>query len=152
VFEATGATNGTDSITGFTVGAAGDVLNFSAANIDGNGTSTAPTLAGVLTANPGATDVSGTVVRLVNIVDGQDVMTADGLQTALRAGGEYANLNLADSGSFIVLAANNQDAGTTNAYLVTDGDATGGVLESVALIGTLSNVDIDNFTAANFLV
>ena len=149
VFAATAAANGSDIITDFTVGVGGDVLNFSAFAIDGNGTATAPAaIAVVLAANPGATDIAGTIARLVDIGGGEDITTAAGLQTALAAG-EYANINMAASSKAIIITSATNGADNDFVFYATS-DA-GGVI-TVSLVATLNNVDIDNYVTANFLI
>jgi len=141
VLEATAAGNGVDSIIGFTAGTGGDVLV-----IDAFLNATA--MNAVLTANPGAgVNVENDVNLLVDIVDGQDITTAAGLTTALAAGGEYANINMAINSSAVFVTAASSSATTQNVFYATS-DAAGAI--TVTLVGTISGVDIDNFVAANF--
>ncbi len=149
VFANTAANNGQDTITDLTVGAGGDVLNFSAFTPYGG---IQPYfLPSVLTANvsPGSGNVTNLISRLVDIAGGQDITTAEGLTTALAVGGEYANLDLVANAKAIFITSASSDPGNNFVFYATS-DATGAV--TATLVGTLSNVDIDNFVLSNFLV
>ena len=118
--------------------------------IDTNGTFDTPaSLSAVLTSNPsGRTPVAGTIVRLVEINDGQDITTASGLQIALATGGEYANLDMTPNSKaiFITSATNNSDADYIF-FATSDGD---GVI-TVALVGQIAaNSDIDLYVNTGF--
>ena len=145
VFEATAADNGNDAITGFTAGGGvgADVLDpdlFLGA--------TAAAMNAVLTANPGsATDVEDDVNLLVDIAGGENITTAAGLQTALAAGGEYGNIDMAVSSKAIFVTAANEDPGTQ--YLFYANSDTNADI-AVELVGTLASVDINDFVAADF--
>lgn len=141
VLADTAANNGTDAIVGFAAGATGDVLV-----IDAFLNATA--MNAKLTANPGAgVDVEADVNLLVDIVDGNDITTAAGLTAAVAAGGEYANINMANSSSAVFVTAANSNAGTQYVFYATS-DGAGAI--TATLVGTVSAVDIDNFVAANF--
>jgi Ca2+-binding RTX toxin-like protein len=152
VFGATAAANGADIFTDLTVGAGGDVLDFSAFAIDGNATATAPgVFVAADTANPGAsTDIAGTVRRLVDIAGAQDITTAAGLTTALAAGGEYANIDMAANSKAIIIVSATGGADADFIFFATS-DAAGVI--SVTLVGTTTNnVTIGNYVAGNFLI
>jgi hypothetical protein len=144
VLADTAANNGTDAIVGFTAGATaagGDVLVIDAFR-------DAVAMNAKLTANPGAgVDVETDVNLLVDIVDGNDITTAAGLTAAVAAGGEYANINMANSSSAVFVTAVNSSSTTQYVFYATS-DGAGAI--TATLIGTISNVDIDNFVAANF--
>ncbi|NCV70128.1 MAG: hypothetical protein EBW55_05355, partial [Betaproteobacteria bacterium] len=149
VFASTAALNGTDTLADFVAGGV-DVLDFSAFGIDGNGAFNTPaSLSAVLTSNPsGPTPVAGTIVRLVDITDGQDITTATGLQTALATGGEYVNLYMAKDSKaiFITSATNGSDA---DYIFFATSNATGVI--TVALVGqTAANSDIDSYLTTGF--
>ena len=106
VFEASGSANGTDTINAFD---STDVLDFSLFF----STTNIVALNAVLTANPGVSSVENDVNRLVEIVGGQDLSTASGLAAALASGGEYANINMANSSKAIFITADSSDADET---------------------------------------
>lgn len=146
IFAATAAGNGTDSITGFEQGASKDILDFT-----GFLTATKAAMNAVITANPGGTTaLENDVSLVVDIAGGQDITTAAGLKTAIEAGGEYANLDMANSESGIVITAANSDAGTAQNVFYVSTDASG--VFTVTLVGTVtgSAVDIDLWHADNF--
>jgi Ca2+-binding RTX toxin-like protein len=141
VLADTAANNGTDAIVGFAAGATGDVLVIDAFR-------DAVAMNAKLIANPGAsTAVETDVNLLVDIVDGNDITTAAGLTAAVAAGGEYANIDMANSSSAVFVTAINSSATTQYVFYATSSDA--GAI-TATLVGTISAVDIDNFVAANF--
>jgi hypothetical protein len=144
VLADTAANNGTDAIVGFTAGATaagGDVLVIDAFR-------DAVAMNAKLTANPGAgVTVETDVNLLVDIVDGNDITTAAGLTAAVAAGGEYANIDMGNSSSAVFVTAVNSSSTTQYVFYATS-DGAGAI--TATLIGTISNVDIDNFVAANF--
>ena len=75
----------------------------------------------VLTANPGATDVERDVNLLVDITGNQDITTAAGLNTAVAVGGEYANINMANSKKAVFVTALNAAGVTQNVLCNIDG-------------------------------
>lgn len=141
VTGATAAANGVDTITNFTLGTGGDVLE-----IDAFLNATA--MNAKLTANPAAVDVENDVNLLVDIAGGQDITTADGLTAALAAGGEYASINMAGSSKAVFVTAASSDASVTQNVFFAESDAAGNI--SVTLVGTIAAADIDSFVAANF--
>jgi S-layer protein len=134
VYADTAANNGVDTVTGFTTGTGGDVLDF-IAFLGG-----ATVLRDVDSANPGAgvTLADNTVARLVDIVDGNDITTAAGLLAALN-GGEYANIDATVAGAtqYIFLTATSATATTFNVFFATSVDATAN-FDAVTLVGTLA--------------
>lgn len=151
VFASSASNNGTDTITDFIVGAGNDVLNLSAFGIDSVAGAQAPSLGAVLTASPvAASNVNGTIVRLVDIAGGQDITTAAGLTTAVAINGEYANINMTASSKavFITSATNGADA---DFVFFAESNSEGTI--TATFVGILTNaVDIDNYVAANFLI
>lgn len=151
VFASSATGNGTDTITDFIVGTGNDVLNLSAFGIDGNTGAQVPVLGAVQTAAPAAaSNVNGTIVRLVDIAGGQNITTAAGLTTAVAINGEYANINMTASSKaiFITSATNGADA---DFVFYAESNSEGTI--TATLVGTLTNaVDIDNYVAGNFLI
>ncbi|NDB99072.1 MAG: hypothetical protein EBZ84_09465 [Betaproteobacteria bacterium] len=149
LFASTAALNGTDTLADFVAGG-GDILDFSAFDIDRNGTFDTPvSLSNFFTSNPSSsTPVSGTIVRLVDISSGQDIKTADGLQTALATGGEYVNIVMAiDSKAIFITSATNGSDADYIFFATSDGN---GVI-TVALVGqTAANSDIDLYVNTGF--
>ncbi|GLQ17211.1 hypothetical protein GCM10007879_14600 [Maritalea porphyrae] len=142
VTAATAADNGTDTITNFTLGAGGDVLD-----IDAFLNATA--MNGKLTVNPGASSsVENDVNLLVDIAGGEDITTAAGLTAALAVGGEYANIDMANSAKAVFVTAASSDAGVTQNVFFATSDAGGNI--TATLVGTIGSSDIDDFVAANF--
>jgi uncharacterized delta-60 repeat protein len=137
---------GFDIITGLVQGAGGDVLDVAALNLGGLA------LSEVFDTNPGAaTDISGQVVRLLDISGGEYIIdihySAIAIKTALTIG-EYANLDMLANRSALVLTAENSNPGTNYMFLVDSTDT--GDIGAVELIGVINNVDIDHWTADNF--
>jgi Ca2+-binding RTX toxin-like protein len=150
VFADSAANNGSDTITDFTTGGGGDILDFSAFAVDGNGTASAPGSITIVLGNPGSpVTVLGPIVQIVDLAGGDDITTAAGLQTAL-ATGELANIDMAVSSKAIFITSATNGADPDFVFSATS-DAGGAI--SVSLVGTLTgNVDIDAYSAANFLV
>jgi len=151
VFAATAVSNGADTLSGLVIGNSGDVLDFSAFAIDGDATASAPdVLSAVLTANPGlASDVAGSIVRLVDIAGGQNITTASGLNVAL-ASGEYANINMANGSKALFITSATNGATDADYLFYASSDGSGAI--TTVLVGTATNVDIDSYIAANFLI
>jgi hypothetical protein len=141
ITASTAANNGVDTISNFTQGTGGDVLKIDAF-LD------ATAMNAKLSANPAASDVENDVNLLVDIAGGQDITTADGLTTALAAGGEYASINMAGSAKAVFVTAASSDANVTQNVFFATSDAAGNI--SVVLVGTIAASDIDSFVAANF--
>ncbi len=157
IFEASASTNGTDTLNNFVVGSLnGDILDVS--DLLAGSASTAGTAATALekdgdnayTSNAAsATDIAGKIALLVDIADGEDITTADGLKTALEDDGEYDNFDLGSaSASIIVTSQNNQTDDSHVFYAIADsaGEIT------VTEVGVVTQVDIDNLAPENFLV
>jgi Ca2+-binding RTX toxin-like protein len=152
--QASATANGADVITGFVAGGGGDIAAFNVA-IDGGTALTGgiAALGAVQTANPGAAqnNAINTYIRLVDIVGGQDITTAAGLQTALGGGGEYANVQAAAAGNFIFVTA---ASGATQSMNVFYGNAGGaGAIGNIVSLGTiaLTGADtINTLVAGNF--
>ena len=137
---------GFDIITGLVQGAGGDVLDVAALNLGGLA------LSEVFDTNPGAaTDISGQVVRLLDISGGEYIIdihySAIAIKTALTIG-EYANLDMLANRSALVLTAENSNPGTNYLFRVDSTDT--GAIGTVELIGVINNADIDHWTADNF--
>ncbi|MBK6470864.1 MAG: hypothetical protein IPF94_08985 [Betaproteobacteria bacterium] len=141
IFEATGSANGTDTINTFD---SNDVLDFSLFF----STSNIVALNAVLTANPGVSSVENDVNRLVEIVGGQDLSTASGLAAALASGGEYANINMANSSKAIFITADSSDADETQYVFMATSSSTGTI--SVTLVGMVTDFDIDTWALNDF--
>jgi len=142
VFEASGSANGTDTINAFD---ATDVLDFSLFF----STSNIAAVNAVLNANPGAaTNVENDVNRLIDIVGGQDLSTAAGLQAALATGGEYANINMANSSKALFITADTNAADETQYVFMATSSSTGTI--SVTLVGMVTEYDIDAWVANDF--
>ncbi len=139
-----------DTITGFRTGAlanGGDVLNFNAFNGKPAG------LRALDTANPetSATIADKTIVRLIDLEDGQDITTAAGLLAALN-GGEYANIDATSAGTttYVFLTASSAAATTFNVFYATSAN-TSADFATVELVGTVSaNAGLGTLVAANF--
>ncbi len=142
MFEASGSANGTDTINAFD---STDVLDFSLFLSSSN----LVALNAVLTANPGVTSVENDVNRLVEIAGGQDLSTASGLAAALASGGEYANINMANSSKAIFITADSSDADETQYVFMATSSSTGTI--SVTLVGMVTDYDIDNWQFDDFL-
>jgi len=142
VTGATAAANGVDTITGFVVGAGGDILNFGAFFTEDNAFS-------AITANPGgSTNITNKVYVVRDITGNEDVMTAAGLTTAV-AGGEYANIDMTASTKAVVLAYTFAAATTVNVYYLTS-DASAVI--TATLVGTITtDATAVNLTDANFV-
>lgn len=163
IFETLALDNGADVILGFvagnSAGAVGPVPAVFADQLDFRGFlgGSPSALSAVITQNPtpgllglggpGTINIEGAVVRLVDIVGGQTLTNAAGLNVALAAGGEYANINMAANSTAIVIAAVNSDVATQYLYYASS-DGAGAI--STVLVGTLQQVDIDSFVASNF--
>lgn len=156
VFGADAPANGFDEIQGFTPADPAETLDFTAFN-DGLVFAEEGPLGGergLFTDNPlilGGVDVGDQIVRLVDIEGGEDITTAEGLTTALRAGGEYANLNIKD-GSSVFLTGPDADvngvaeAPTSVFYVTVDGEG----LETAAAIGVIRMVGVNEYTIDDF--
>jgi len=144
LFDANGL--GYDTLNGLVQGTGGDVLDVAALNLGSLSFN-----ASVFSANPGAaTDISGQVVRLVDIGGGQDITSTSAtfaLNTALNSG-EYVNLDMQANRSALVLTADSNSA-TINYLFRVDSTDTGSI-GAVELIGIINSVDIDLWTAGNF--
>ena len=142
IFESTAALSGTNTITGFTLGASADVLNPDAFL---NATS----LNAALTSEPATTTaVENDVNLLVDITGNQDITSATALNTAL-ATGEYSNLNMAASKtSIFVTAESNGSSVTQHVFFATSASGTAAI--TAVKVATIGSVDIDSFVAANF--
>ena len=152
VFADTAANNGSDSFNDLSIGAGGDVLNFSAFDIDVNATSAAPgALRAVDTVNPGAAvNINGSIVRLIDIAGNEDITTAAGLTLAVAGGGEYANIDMANSTKAIVItSATNGDDADFVFYLTSDA---GGVITATLVGTTTTGMTIGNYVVGNFLI
>ena len=141
IFEASGSANGTDTINAFDTS---DVLDFSLFF----STTNIAALNAVLTANPGATNVENDVNRLVEIAGGQDLSTAAGLAAALATGGEYANINMANSSKALFITADSSDADETQYVFMATSSSTGTI--SVTLVGMVTEYDIDSWALNDF--
>ena len=70
------------------------------------------------------------------------------MATAVAAGGEYANINMAASHTAIIItAATNGASQTQHVFFAT---SSSGGLETAVKVGTIGAVDIDSFVAGNF--
>jgi hypothetical protein len=152
-FASTGAGNGTDSILNFAAtGAGADKFVFTSFDIDGNSGATNAAggdLTAVLTADA-ATTVSGKIALLVEIAGNQDISTAAGLETALASGGEYASIDMtANTKAVFVTAATNGANQTMNVFMATSNGS--GVID-VDKVATATGLDIDDLSAANFII
>lgn len=167
VFAADEESNGFDEILNFAIGDAMQTLDFTAFN-DELVFATKGALGregGEFTKNPmvlGGVDVGDQIVRLVDIAGGQDITTAEGLTTALRADGEYANLNIKDGSSVFLTGPDANGDGTAESptsvfYVTLNGDgletATAvGVIRAVGMAGDMVGVTeftIDDFAGAS---
>ena len=129
-------------ITEFTQGASKDVLKIDAF-LD------ATAMNAALTANTAnATDVEDDVNLLVDISGNQDITTAAGLNTAVADGGEYANINMANSKTAVFVTAASNAAGVTQHMFFATSDGSGAI--TAVKVGTLTNLDIDTFHKNNF--
>lgn len=157
VFGADAPANGFDEILGFTPADPAETLDFTAFN-DDLVFATKGQLGGergLFTKNPlvlGGVDVGDQIVRLVDIEGGEDITTAEGLTTALRAGGEYANLNIKDGSSIFLTGPdadfNGEAEAPTSVFFVTvDGEG----LETAAAIGVIRMVGVGQFTIDDFV-
>lgn len=151
-FQPTAATNGFDEIRGFAPGPT-ETLDFTAFNdalvFTPNGTTALMAEEGQFTKNPrmlGGVDVTDEIVRLIDIADGQDITTAEGLTTALRQGGEFANLNVKD-GSALFMASQNETLSDTFLFYVNAG-ADG--LETATAVGVVRTVGVGQFSIDDF--
>jgi Ca2+-binding RTX toxin-like protein len=145
VFADTAANNAVDTITGFVVGTGKDILKFDSFL----GSASAATIV-LATANPAATTIADvSILILADIAGGQNILTAAGLDTALAAGGEYADYNMAASKKAIAVT---YDAATPTIgkifYLASDGAAaiTATLVGTITTTATLANLHTDNFS------
>jgi hypothetical protein len=140
VTAATAALNGDDNIGTFTNNT--DILNIDAF-LD------ATAMNAALAANPGgATVVTNDVNPLVDIAGGQDVTTAAGLNTALAAGGEYANINMGNNALAVFATASTNAAGQDQHIFFATSDGAGAI--TAVQVAVISGLDINNFVAADF--
>ena len=158
VFAATAALNDNDVITGFTAGASGDVLDFSAfltsvtsANALSSGVYTAITAAKSGVADAGLTVADDDFVILKGTLADYNTATeiADLFDVSSNDNG---SLSLsADAHSVLIIAAN---AGTDVIVAYVDNNETAGVADSevvvVGTIGTATADTVDLLAAANF--
>jgi hypothetical protein len=143
VTAATAALTGTITVTNYTIGTGGDVINADAYKDWSAVNATA------LTANPGSsTAVENDVNFLVDITGGQDITTASGLNSALASAGEYSNVDMAASKKALFVTAASNAAGQTQHLFFASSDTGGGI--TVTKVGTIADEDIDSFVAANF--
>jgi len=145
VTGASSSANGADTITGFVVGAGGDILNFGAFFTE-DGTSIADTDG----TQPGASvNATNNVVVLIDIAGNQDILTAAGLTTALAAGGEYSNYDMTASTKAVAITY--AGGATTTAkvfYLTSDASA----VITATLVGTITtDATTANLADGNFV-
>jgi len=141
MFETNGSSY--DIIHGMDLGTGGDVLDFMALNL-GN----LSLFADTLYTNPSQSiDISGHVVRLIDVSGGQSIASYYGSNELLRAlnDGEYANLDMSVNSTALVITASIE----SNFLFRVDSTDTGAI-GSVALIGVINSADIDLWTAGNF--
>jgi len=141
MFETNGSSY--DIIHGMDLGTGGDVLDFMALNLGNLNLST-----NALYINPSQSiDISGHVVRLLDVSGGQNIAYHYGSNELLSAlnDGEYANLDMSANSTALVITASIE----RNFFFRVDSTDTGAI-GSVALIGVINNVNIDNWTADNF--
>jgi hypothetical protein len=153
VFQPSAATNGFDEIRSFSASDASETLDLTAFNdallFTPTGTTALMAEQGLFTKNPmllGRVDVTDEIVRLIDIADGQDITTAEGLTTALRQGGEFANLNVKD-GSALFMASQNETLSDTFLFYVNAG-ADG--LETATAVGVVRTVGVGQFSIDDF--
>jgi len=145
------ATNGEDTVTGFTVGTSGDVLDFNSfvtitgtlegAGVAGSG-ALAKTTAGDAT---GGTNIAGKAF----IWGG----TLADLQTLIVAATTNSKLYLADGAKSVALIGDPTDgAQTYSVYYIVGNNTASANSEVVTLVGTVAVNDGDAVNVANFLV
>jgi Ca2+-binding RTX toxin-like protein len=162
VFASTAAANNADTITDFTSGAAGDVLNFdaflgaTAAFLDAGST----TISGAIGATNAGAETTGTSISgKVILVDTTAVADTTALATVISADDDNGNaaaeiddkLLLTDGQKAVVLLGDVDSTGTGNylVYYVVGTDTAVDDSETITLVGTLQNVDLDALVAAN---
>ena len=155
VFEATAAANGDDSITDFTVGASGDILNFdawlgtSAAFLDAGST----TISGAIGAtNAGAASGGTSISAKVVLIDTDTIADTTALASLIVADGTVNDLLLLTNGQKAVVLlgdVNSTSTGTYSVYYVIGTDTASDDTETITLVGTLTGVDLDAVVAAN---
>lgn len=155
VFEATGALNGSDTVT-VVAGAAGDKLNFknflSAGSVDQN-SGTGTSIAVYTSANIGDVAITNKVALYSDATEA-NVDTATEIAALIEGAGDA--FSLASGGKAILLTGDAGGGDPMNIWYIDD--ALDGVLGTigaadVTLVGTDSDTtfDLDGFTTANFL-
>jgi len=159
IFEASAGANGVDTINNFVAGATNaDILDFSA-YLGNDAAATAGNILKVdadnaYSANPSAQvklNATGQVALLVDIKDGQDITTADGLLEAISSGGEYANFDFTAAATAVIITSKSDATDDAHIFYVT---ATGSADTDITVeeVGIVKDVDIDNFTFDNFYI
>ena len=154
IFAATAALNGSDTITDFTVGAGGDVLNLDAALAAGaTATLTSPNAAALADQTTSIAVNNRLLVINSNALATTGYDTADELAALLTDGGAFDAVDVAASNtSYLLIAAND---GTTALLWRVTSDGTAGITAAeLALEATITiAVDgIDALNAANFVL
>ena len=142
VFASTAALSGTNTITGFTLGASADILypnSFLAASAMNAKIASMPTA---------AVSVENDVNLLVDVNGGQDITTVLGLTTAVAGTGEYKNVDMTASKSAIFVTAASANSSVTQHVFFATSD--GSAVITPVKVATIGSVDIDSFVAANF--
>lgn len=137
---AVGTNNGLDTVTGFTAGAGGDVLDFSALNALTSGTTAVFGTVTATNGNPASANTN--VLVLDDSTAGLNAADA----TALAALTTTFGANVQNSTVIIVYAA--ADNGAARVALATI--SAGGDITAATDLYVLTGVDVDSFTAANF--
>ena len=148
VFGATGALNGEDTISGFTVGAAGDIMNFSAF-LGNTGTTD---LSGQVVNDADTVNATGKVVELWSAVS-ESVSDVDAASEIAAQFGSGKPFSLNAAGKTIVLAGEDTSANHTAYIWFVDNSLDGNSAVStsdVVLVGTLATFDVNSFTTNNF--
>jgi hypothetical protein len=153
VFGSTAALSDNDGISGFTVGSAGDKLNFEAflttasTAVSLNG-ATSPAITEYAAASAGAVDISN---KIALFTDAGTALTAANVLAEFAAGAAFGTATT----SAVVLSGT---AGTAGAVLIWYTDIALGTSATtwdtgdVVLVGTIAAIDIANLTVANFVV
>jgi hypothetical protein len=152
VFASTAAGNDADTISGFTFGAAGDVLNMdaflgtSAAFYDVTTTGTAIADDGVSATGTGAIALAGLNTKVV-LVTAADITAATVTETALFGAGKAFAAEGTTAYKIVLLVGETSGTDGVKAYYVTDG--TGADDMAITLVGTMDGVSLANVNAAN---
>lgn len=156
VFEAVAADNGSDFILDFVAGAGTQVNPSDMLDLRAFLGGSPAGLTAVQLINPALTiqgglsiglSIQNQVARLVDIVGGQNLTNAAGLNAALANGGEYANVDMSANSRAIIITATSNTPGNQYIYYAT-ADANRTI--TTTLVGTLQSVDIDGFVIGNF--